>query len=378
MILVLNAGSSSIKYRLFAADTWAVRGGGTIERIGEGGSDAPPDHRTALLLLMKRLNLSEGQALTGIGHRVVHGGEAFRSAVRVDEIVIQAIREAIPLAPLHNPPNLLGIEICRDLWPEVPQVAVFDTAFHHTIPPRAYRYALPEYCYRELKIRRYGFHGSSFAYVSRRAAAYLGLPLDTLNAIVLHLGNGASMAAIAGGQSVDTSMGMTPVAGLMMGTRCGDLDPGVLLYLLAQGYSSTELDRLLNRDSGLKGVAHSNDMRDILSRVEQGNDEARLAIDLYLYRIRFYLGGYLAILGRVDALIFTGGIGEHAAFIRAGVCENLASLGIGLDESANRRVDQGIAELQSAESRVKILVIPTDEELEIAQQTANLLVSVKI
>ena len=379
VILVLNSGSSSIKYRLFEPGTWTVLAEGTIERIGEviDQGTSIPDHRAAIAAIVERLRqqgqLDGGRELTAIGHRVVHGGEAFHEAAVVDEAVIQAIREAIPLAPLHNPPNLLGIEVCRDLWPEVPQVAVFDTAFHQTMPAPAFRYALPEHCYHDLKIRRYGFHGSSYAYVTRRAAEHLNQPLTSLNAIALHLGNGASMAAIAGGKSVDTSMGMTPVAGLMMGTRCGDLDPGVLLYLLAQGHTPAELDRLLNRDSGLKGIAHSNDMRDVLERAELGDAGARLAIDMYVYRIRFYLGGYLALLGRVDALIFTGGIGEHAVPIRERICTQLEPLGIHLDATTNRMAAHGIVELQATDSRIKILIVPTDEELEIARQTGELL-----
>ena len=378
MILVLNSGSSSIKYRLYESGTWAVLAQGLVERIGEmaGAEHSVPDHRAAMDGIVRSLRqqglLGQDRPLTAIGHRVVHGGETFHTAVRVNEAVLTAIRAAIPLAPLHNPPNLLGIEVCRDLWPDVPQVAVFDTAFHQTIPPRAFRYALPESCYRDLKIRRYGFHGSSFAYVTRQAALHLGKPLDTLNAIALHLGNGASMAAIAGGQSVDTSMGMTPLAGLMMGTRSGDLDPGVVLYLLAQGKTPSELDRLLNRDSGLKGIARSNDMRDVLARAAEGHEDARLALDMYGYRIRQYIGAYLAVLGRVDALIFTGGIGEHAAPIRQKILENMDHLGICLNTQANQSAKPGITDIQTANSPIKILIIPTDEELEIAEQTGKL------
>lgn len=379
-ILVLNSGSSSLKYRLFdMAGEARVLASGLIERIGEssGISGGPPipDHRSAMAELVRRLEASgnlNGGGLAAIGHRVVHGGETFSTAVRVDEAVLAAIREAIPLAPLHNPPNLLGIEVCRERWPEVPQVAVFDTAFHQTLPPEAYRYALPEDCYRKFRIRRYGFHGTSFAYISRRVAAYLGRSPESLNLIVLHLGNGASACAIRGGRSVDTSMGMTPLAGLVMGTRCGDLDPGAVLHLLEEtGLSVEEVSKLLNKDSGLKGLAGGNDMRDVLGRAAAGDERARLAVAIYGYRLRQYIGAYLAVLGRVDALVFTGGIGEHAVPIRREVCEPLAHFGIVLDPDANAAAEGDVAEIQAAGGAVKILVVPTDEELEIARQTAE-------
>jgi acetate kinase len=376
MILVLNSGSSSIKYRLFESGEGAVLAGGLIERIGETDAAAPPDHRTAIQIIVERLreagHLTAQHPLTGIGHRVVHGGEAFRAAVRIDPFVIHAIRDAIPLAPLHNPPNLLGIEICRDLWPGVPQVAVFDTAFHLTMPPSAYRYALPQTCYTDLKIRRYGFHGTSFARATRQAAAALDIPIDQFNAVILHLGNGASMAAVAAGRCVDTSMGMTPLAGLVMGTRSGDLDPGVVLYLLAQGLTVAEVDHLLNRDSGLKGITSSNDMRDVLAWAEEGDAAAGLALDVYIHRIRFYLGGYLLQLKRVDALIFTGGVGEHAPTIRQRICAELDHLGIQLDDAANHCPDSGLRRLETPGSPVALLLIPADEEREIAEQTGHL------
>ncbi|MGZ8216216.1 acetate/propionate family kinase [Methylomagnum sp.] len=383
-ILVLNSGSSSLKYRLFdLADHERVVAAGLIERIGEpsaaANGPAVADHREAIAEIVRRLEASgdlRGEAeLLGIGHRVVHGGEAFSAAVAVDEAVIAAIREAIPLAPLHNPPNLLGIEVCRERWPQVPQVAVFDTAFHQTMPPEAYRYALPDACYSEQRIRRYGFHGTSFAYVSQRAAAHLGRLPESLNLIVLHLGNGASAAAIRGGRSVDTSMGMTPLAGLMMGTRGGDLDPGVVLHLLGEGgWTLDEVARRLNKDSGLKGVAGGNDMRDVLARAAAGDAAARLAVAMYVHRIKHYIGAYFAGLGRVDALVFTGGIGEHAAPIRRAACRGLAALGMVLDEAANDAVGGGVAEIQAPGGAVKILVVPTDEELEIARQTAAVVV----
>lgn len=379
-ILVLNSGSSSVKYRLFDREgEGRVLASGLIERIGEpGGSPMAAtiaDHRAAIAEIVRRLQTAgdfEGEAdLYAIGHRVVHGGEAFSAAAEVDADVIEAIRAAVPLAPLHNPPNLLGIEICRELWPKVPQVAVFDTAFHQTMAPEVYRYALPETLYRQCHIRRYGFHGTSFAYITKRVSAYLERPLESLNLIALHLGNGASACAIRGGRSVETSMGLTPLAGLMMGTRCGDLDPGVVLHLLEQaGRPLSEVANWLNRDSGLKGVTGSNDMRDVLVRADQGEEAARLAVAMYCHRIKHYIGAYLVLMGRMDALVFSGGIGEHAAPIRHGVCQGLEHLGMILDPAANRSATGDVTEIQAPNSGVKILVVSTDEELEIARQTA--------
>jgi len=383
-LLVLNSGSSSVKYRLFDLSDERVLVSGMIERIGESGTflldsngaDGFADHRQAIAEVLHRLKESgempDPNELFGIGHRVVHGGETFHTAVMVDDAVIKAIRTAIPLAPLHNPPNLLGIEICRELWPGVPQVAVFDTAFHQSMPPRAYRYALPNEFYRDDRIRRYGFHGTSFAYVTKRAAAYLGRPVESCNFIVLHLGNGASAAAIKHGRSVDTSMGMTPLAGLIMGTRCGDIDPGVMLYLMTSGnYSASELERLLSKNSGLKGLTGANDMREILRRAATDDENARLAVEMYCYGVKKYIGGYLAVLGSIDALIFTGGVGEHAAPVRYKICSDLKSCGIMIDIRKNAMGTDEIAELQTVHSRVKILIVPTDEELEIARQTAE-------
>lgn len=385
-VLVLNSGSSSVKYRLFDLGVERVLVSGSIERIGES-SVAPPggnedekfaDHRQAIAEVMRRLGesgeLPDPNQLFAIGHRVVHGGDTFRSAVIVDDAVVEAIRTAFPLAPLHNPPNLLGIEVCRELWSGVPQVAVFDTAFHQSMPPHAYRYALPNKFYRDDRIRRYGFHGTSFAYVAKRAAAYLGRPLESCNFIALHLGNGASAVAIKRGRSVDTSMGMTPLAGLIMGTRCGDIDPGVLLYLMNSGIcSATDLDRLLSHDAGLKGLVGANDMREILRLAAAGDEGACLAIEMYCYAIKKYIGGYLAILGNIDALIFTAGIGEHAAPIRYKVCSGLEPCGIAIDIRKNSIDPNGTVELQAAHSRAKILIVPTDEELEIAREAAEVM-----
>jgi acetate kinase len=378
-ILVLNSGSSSVKYRLFAvtgkADCVPLVSG-QVERIGEAASGVA-DHRQAIHAMVKSLEsggyLAE-EELLAVGHRVVHGGESFNQSVITDDRVIAAIRAAIPLAPLHNPPNLEGIEACRDRWPRVPQVAVFDTAFHQTLTAEAYRYAIPDSAYRDYHIRRYGFHGTSFAHITRSMAEYLGRPRESLNLIVLNLCNGASACAIRAGRSIDTSMGMTPLAGLMMGTRGGDLDPGVILFWLEQlGESAENISRWLNRDSGLKGIAGTNDMRDVLARAAHDEPDARLALAMYVHRIRHYLGAYRALLPKLDGLVFTGGVGEHAAAIRAAVCRDLGHLGLHLDEAANAGNQSGIAELQSPLSAIKILVVPADEEAEIARQSIELL-----
>lgn len=378
-ILVLNSGSSSVKFRLFGwrcGEECFPLVSSVIERIGESDGNVE-DHRQALRMIVSQL-ANEGHLddseLMGIGHRVVHGGESFSQAVVVDGSVREAIKAAISLAPLHNPANLEGIEACAEVWPDIPQVAVFDTAFHQTLPAEAYRYAIPDSAYRTHGVRRYGFHGSSFAYVTRKASSHLGCSGDTLNLIILHLGNGASACAIREGKSIDTSMGMTPMAGLMMGTRCGDLDPGIIFFWCGQlGVTPEEVFEWLNRSSGLKGIAGTNDMRDILDRAARGHPEARLALDMYVHRLRHYMGAYRALLPKLDALVFTGGIGEHAAQVRAAACHDLDHLGFFLDEKANTSVTQGIAEIQMADAEIRIMVIPTDEEAEIAQQTLELI-----
>jgi acetate kinase len=378
-ILVLNSGSSSVKYRLFSlneAQECRSLIAGLIERIGEADSGVP-EHRHAIVEMVRSLesqgHLGSGELLA-VGHRVVHGGESFNRAVLANAAVMDAIRAAIPLAPLHNPANLLGIEACRERWPELPQVAVFDTAFHYSLPPAAYRYAIPDEAYREHAIRRYGFHGTSFESIKRQVALYLGQAGSDIHLIVLHLGNGASACAIRGGKSIDTSMGMTPLAGLMMGTRCGDLDPGVILYWLEQaGQLPTQISNCLNRDSGLKGIAGTNDMRDVLARAGRDDAEARLAVDMYVHRLRHYIGAYRAFLPELHALVFTGGVGEHAPAIRSAACRDLLHLGLHLDEDKNQATLSGLAEIQSSHSAVKIMVIPTDEEGEIARQALELL-----
>ncbi len=316
--------------------------------------------------------LKDSDVLYGIGHRVVHGGEAFQEPTLITDTVIETIREQIPLAPLHNPANLLGIEVTFARRPDIPQVAVFDTAFHQTIPPHAYWYALPYDLANSLHIRRYGFHGTSHQYVAKAAAQHLQRPLEDLNLITCHLGNGASICAVRNGKSVDTSMGMTPLEGLIMGTRSGDIDPAVIFYLNRKtGKSLDELDVLLNKASGMKGICDVNDMREIEELAANGNFRARLALDMYCYRLKKYIGMYAAVLGHVDALVFTAGVGENSDLVRAKTCADLSSLGIILDEQKNKKRASGLLEIQAENSPVKVLVIPTNEELEIAEQTVT-------
>jgi acetate kinase len=373
-VLVLNSGSSSIKYRLFGMKSMEVLRAGAVERIGESGSSAVRDHGEGFGRVMADLSdsgaIGDPADLFGVGHRVVHGGERFREPARVDAGVLDAIREMIPFAPLHNPGNIQGIEVALATCPGVPQVAVFDTAFHQTMPPRAFRYALPRELYDVHRVRRYGFHGTSHAHVARRAAELLRKPPAAVNLITLHLGNGASAAAIREGKSVDTSMGMTPLEGLIMGTRCGDLDPAVPFFLgAATGKDPGEILELLNEESGLKGICGANDMRETHRRTAGGDPGAKLAIDMYCYRIRKYIGAYTAVLGRVDALVFTGGIGENDAEVRRRACEGLERLGIAIDEARNGSPSSVPREIQREGMPLKVLVIPTNEELEIALQT---------
>ncbi len=366
MILVLNTGSSSVKYRLFAPDL-STLDRGLIERIGEPGG--PRSHREALAGAADRLRLDSPE-LRAIGHRVVHGGYRFREPTLLTAEVVAAIEELTPLAPLHNPPNLAGIAVTRQLRPELPQVAVFDTAFHATLPAAAASYALDAGLAQRLGIRRYGFHGTSHAYVSRQTARLLDRPLETLNTIVLHLGNGASACAVQSGRSVETSMGMTPLEGLVMGTRSGDLDPAVVLHLArVGGLSLDEVDTALNRRAGLLGLCGDNDMRGVLSRRAAGDPAATLAFDVYCHRIRKYVGAYAAVLGRLDAVTFTGGVGEHAAPVRAAVLDGLGLLGLAVDPARNEASASEARLISPDGAPVAACVIPTDEELEIATQT---------
>jgi acetate kinase len=332
------------------------------------------DHRQGMKWIVEALSESQAQGdeagLAGIGHRVVHGGEDFTEPTLIDEEVLAVIRKNVPLAPLHNPANLIGIEVALEAVPGLPQVAVFDTAFHQSIPPRAFHYAIPHDLYTRHRVRRYGFHGTSHQYVAGQAAAFLKRPLEDLNLITLHLGNGASVAAVEKGRCVDTSMGMTPLEGLIMGTRCGDIDPAVHFYLLREtGKSPDELDGLLNKESGLRGICGTNDMREVLEKADQGDDRARLAVDMYCYRVKKYIGAYLAALGEIDALVFTAGIGERAAPIRELCCRGLSGLGITLDPEKNRTDSPPPFEIQADNSSTRVLVIATDEELQIAEQT---------
>ncbi len=313
-------------------------------------------------------------SLHAIGHRVVHGGEAFQGPMLIDDCVIDGIRKTIPLAPLHNPANLMGIETLNRLYPKVPQVAVFDTAFFRTLPPRAYRYALPDKLYQEHSLRRYGFHGTSHQYVAKQAAEYLEQPLEKLRIITLHLGNGASAAAILNGNCIDTSMGMTPLAGLIMGTRCGDLDPSVHFYLARTlGLDLDEIEILLNNDSGMKGLCGVKDMREVHQLATNGDKRARLAIDMYCFRVCKYIGAYFVTLEGLDALIFTGGIGENDPIVRQIICNKLSILGITLNNKRNLNGTGGTFSIHEQNSKKKVLVVPTNEELEIARQTLSII-----
>ena len=389
IVLVINTGSSSIKYRLL--EVGADGGGrelasGLVDRIGVAGSrlvhcipDAPDlvvvepiaDHEAALRRVLDAFALSGGLPadLAAIGHRVVHGGERFSDPTLVDDAVLAAIHGLAPLAPLHNPANAQGIEVARTLYPHLAQVAVFDTAFNRTMPSRAYRYALPRDVTDRYGIRRFGFHGTSHGYVSRRAAAHLGRPLGDLDLITLHLGNGASAAAVAGGRCIDTSMGLTPLQGLVMGTRCGDIDPAIVFHLHREaGMGFVEIEDLLTRRSGLTGLAGVGDLREVHGRAATGDADAAEAVDVFCYRIRGYVGAYAAALGRVDAIVFTAGIGENDPEVRARVCAGLEGFGVHLDPDANRAAGGGERTVSRSDSRVAVLVVPTDEELEIARQ----------
>ncbi|MGW4499412.1 acetate/propionate family kinase [Micromonospora sp. NPDC004336] len=361
-VLVLNCGSSSVKYRLFDGDR--VLDKGTVERVGEPGG-GPADHDAAVRQILAGLDLT---GLTAVGHRVVHGGKRFGEPVLVDDAVLAAIRDLVPLAPLHNPANLAGIEVALAALPDVPQVAVFDTAFHTTLPEAAATYAVERATAERYGIRRYGFHGTSHAYVSRRTAELLGRPYAEVNTITLHLGNGASACAVAGGRSVATSMGMSPLEGLVMGTRSGDLDPTVIFHLRREGgLSVDEIDDLLNHRSGLLGLAGANDMREVLTRRAAGDPAATLAFDVYCRRITGYVGAYYALLGRVDAVTFTAGVGEHAAPVRAAALAGLERLGIAVDPERNAGGGDRVISPEGAE--VTVCVVGTDEEREIALQT---------
>ncbi|MBI5187332.1 MAG: acetate kinase [Nitrospinae bacterium] len=395
-IFVINTGSSSIKYQLFQMADSQVLASGLLERIGESTSKLKhqsarspeavvrekvvPDHEQGLREIVDLLTdptigvIRDTSDVAAIGHRVVHGGEAFKRPTRIDQKVIQAIEEHIPLAPLHNPANLTGIRAALKYFPSAPQVAIFDTAFHQTIPRHAYHYAIPDEYYRKLKIRRYGFHGTSHFYVAKKAAELLGKPLQQLNLITIHLGNGCSMAAIQNGKSVDTSMGMTPLEGLIMGTRCGDIDPAIHFYLVDHStLQFRDVDKLLNKESGLKGLTGTNDLRDVMQMREAGNGNAELAVRMFAYRIKKYIGAYYAVLGRLDGIVFTAGIGENSPEMRRLSTAGLEALGIEVSDERNAETVKSARFIQGGNSRVAVMVVPTNEELEIALQTQEVI-----
>ncbi|MGP3928264.1 acetate kinase [Streptomyces sp. 8N616] len=376
-VLVLNSGSSSVKYQLLdMAEAAGTRlASGIVERIGEGPE--VPDHSAAIKRVADELAAQglglDSPELAAVGHRVVHGGTRFTEPTLITDEVVEAIEQLVPLAPLHNPANITGIKVARELRPDLPQVAVFDTAFHSTIPEAAARYAIDTATADEHGVRRYGFHGTSHAYVSRATAKLLGRDLSEVNTIVLHLGNGASASAVEGGVCVDTSMGLTPLEGLVMGTRSGDIDPAVIFHLSRVGGMSTDdIDTLLNKRSGLLGLCGDNDMREIGRRMGEGDERARLAFDVYVHRLRKYVGAYTAVLGQVDAIAFTAGVGENSAAVREAAMRGMEGLGIEVDAVRNA-VRGSSARLISAEgSRVAVAVVPTDEELEIATEAYTL------
>ena len=394
-VLVVNSGSSSLKYQVVDADTGEALAGGLVERIGSDDAalrhDGPggrtqrtapvADHEAAVaavLGLFEEVGPSLAEVhLVAVGHRVVQGGDRFTEPTLVDDAVVDAIEALAPLAPLHNPPNVAGIRAARLAFPDLPHVAIFDTAFHATLPPRAYTYAIDVDVARAHGIRRYGFHGTSHAYVSRRAAALLGRPVEETNVIVAHLGNGASMTAVRGGRSVETSMGLTPLEGLVMGTRSGDIDPAVVFHLQrVAGMDTDDIDTLLNRRSGMLGLAGANDLRDVHTAIEgDGPDAERaaLALDVYCHRLTHYVGAYYALLGRVDAIVFTAGVGENDDVVRERSLAGLGRLGIAVDPARNaaRSRDERFISPDGAE--VAVLVIPTNEELEIARQAVELI-----
>ena len=398
-ILVINTGSSSLKYQLFDMNGPTVMASGLVERIGDAKArlihkkrpgqqdegvvnreEPIADHGVAMRAVINLLTdsghgvIRDASEIAAVGHRVVHGGERFHASTLVDAEVLAAIRACVPLAPLHNPANLIGIETARALFPGVPQVAVFDTAFHQTMPPKAFLYALPYELYTELNVRRYGFHGTSHRYVTREAARILGKAPEDTNLISVHLGNGSSICAVRGGKSVDTSLGMTPLAGVIMGTRSGDIDPAIIFYLAERkGLSLHEIDDILNKQSGLKGICGHNDMRDIHKAVAEGDVQAKLALEMFGYRNRKYIGSYMAVLGRVDAIVFTAGIGENDPVSRELSCRGLSALGVTLDHERNLSPERGARDIGAVDSQVRVLVIPTNEELEIARQTGEVL-----
>lgn len=392
-ILVINCGSSSLKYQVIDSASEKVLAKGLCERIGIDGrmnytpaggekevTEAPmPTHTEAVKMVLEALvNEKTGvlkslDEIDAVGHRIVHGGEAFKQSVVITDEVLKTVEECNDLAPLHNPANIVGINACKELMPNVPMVGVFDTAFHANMPAKAYMYAVPYKYYEDYKVRRYGFHGTSHSYVSQRVADILGKPYDGMKTIVCHLGNGASVSAVKDGVSVDTSMGLSPLEGLIMGTRSGDIDPSAIEFIAKkEGMDLSQALNMLNKESGMLGLSGiSSDFRDILAGIESGNEKAKIALDAFCYRVAKYVGAYAAAMNGVDAIAFTAGIGENNSYVRAKVCEYFGYLGITLDEEANQNAgDEAI--ISTADSRVKVLVVATNEELAIARETEAL------
>lgn len=378
LVLVINSGSSSLKYQVRDVAAGNVLTEGLIEKIGMGNGgdgdgeiEGPRDHAEALEQVGAAIHAELGDLdLAAVGHRVVHGGERFAEPVLIDNEITRAIERLNPLAPLHNPANVLGIRAISRKWPDLPQVAVFDTAFHRSLPEYAWRYAVPEELYTNHGIRRYGFHGTSHQYVTHRAAALLDLPVEEFDAVIAHLGNGASVTAIQGGHSVDTSMGFTPLEGLVMGTRSGDLDPSILVFLGRNGWTPEDIDTMLNRESGLKGLAGNNDMRSVVEASEAGDAKASMALAVTSYRLAKYIGGYHVAVGGAKALVFTAGIGENSHQFRALVTDKLGALGIELDAGLNSQRSKEPRVISTPSSAIPVLVVPTDEERAIAEATA--------
>jgi acetate kinase len=378
LVLVINSGSSSLKYQVRDVAEGSVLTEGLIERIGvsnggqgDGEVVGPADHAEALEQVDAAIHeVLGGKQLDAVGHRVVHGGERFGEPVLIDNEITRAIERLNPLAPLHNPANVLGIRAITRKWPDMPQVAVFDTAFHRSLPEHAWRYAVPDELYTNHGIRRYGFHGTSHEYVTNRAAALLDIPVEEFDGVIAHLGNGASVTAIRGGKSVDTSMGFTPLEGLVMGTRSGDLDPSILVFLARTGWNAEDLDSMLNRESGLKGLAGNNDMRSVVEAAESGDSRAATALAVASYRLAKYIGGYHVAVGGAKTLVFTAGIGENSHQFRALVGEKLGALGIELDAGLNSERSKEPRVISTEASAIPVLVVPTDEERAIAEATA--------
>ncbi len=396
-ILVINAGSSSLKYQLINMETEQVMAKGLCERIGIEGSKLNhtpaggeknvieknmKDHSDAIQMVLDALTdanygvISDMSEIAAVGHRVVHGGETFSGSVIINDEVKKALEACVPLAPLHNPANLIGIAACEAAMPGVPQIGVFDTAFHQTMSKEAYMYAVPYELYEKHKIRRYGFHGTSHKYVAQEAAKMLGKKPEELKMITCHMGNGSSITAVDGGKSVDTSMGFTPLAGVVMGTRCGDIDPAIVKFIAeAEGMSIADVDALLNKQSGVQGISGvSSDFRDLEAAQAEGNERAALALDMFVESVRKFIGSYMVKMGGVDAIIFTAGIGENTPIMRDAITKNLEVFGIKVDAEKNEKAIRGAQmDISAADSKVKILVIPTNEELMIAKETLELL-----